>query len=203
MKRWTWAVTIVALGSLACQKESSPPAVARTEIKSMGGSTVEFLPKEGQHPYCLLYTMSEKGIIRQLTMTRENRSIKCEPGKRIYNSSFRIPLEEGKIRAYVIYSDQRIHAGTVAQQLNDLRDKTRVTAMDFRLPGAVAVDMLEFVPQAGGEPVKDAVVGTTDLQEGGSVEASETEAEQPSAAPAAAPTAPAAPGDKPSAAPTP
>jgi hypothetical protein len=165
MTRWPWAVMAVALGSAGCQQEQKVVQSARAEVKSLGGSTVEFISKDGQHPYCLLFTVSEKGVIRQLTMTRENRSIRCESGKRIYNSSFRIPVEEGKIRAYIFFSDQRIQAGSVAQQLYDLRDKPRVTAMDFRLPGSVAVAQLEYTPQPGGEAVPDAVVGTTDLAE--------------------------------------
>lgn len=163
MTRWISAVAVVALGAVGCQQEQKPASPARAELKAVSGSTMEIIPKEGQHPYCMLFTVSEKGIIRQLTMTRENRSIKCDPGKRIYNSSFRVPVEEGKIRAYIFFSDQRIQAGSVAQQLYDLRDKQRVTAMDFRLPGSVAVEMLEFAPKAGGEPVTGAVVGTTDL----------------------------------------
>jgi len=173
MTRWTGAVAVVALMSAGCQQQQKPAVVARAELKAMGGSTVEFLPKEGQHPYCLLYTVSEKGVIRQLTMTRENRSIKCDAGKPIYNSSFRVPVEEGKIRAYIFFSDQRINAGSVAQQLYDLRDKPRLTAMDFRLPGSVSMEMLEFTPQAGGEPVTGAVVGSKDI----AVEAPADEAE--------------------------
>ena len=46
--------------------------------------------------------------------------------------------------------------------------------MDFRLPGSVSLEMLEFTPQAGGEPVTGAVVGTTDIAEGGQ-EGSQTE----------------------------
>jgi hypothetical protein len=156
-------VAVVALGLMGCQQEQKPAIATRAEIKTLSGSTVEFVPKDGQHPYCMLFTVSEKGIIRQLTMTRENRSIKCDAGKRIYNSSFRVPVEEGKIHAYIFFSDQRIQAGSVAQQLYDLRDKPRVSAMDFRLPGSVAVEMLEFTPKAGGEPVTGAVVGTTEL----------------------------------------
>ncbi|WP_199243165.1 hypothetical protein [Vitiosangium sp. GDMCC 1.1324] len=189
MTRWLCTVAVVALGVLGCQGEQKPAASARAELKALGGSTVEFIPKDGQYPYCLLFTVSEKGVIRQLTMTRENRSIKCDAGKRIYNSSFRIPSEEGKVRAYVFFSDQRIQAGSVAQQLYDLRDKQRVTAMDFRLPGAVAMEMLEFTPQAGGDPVTGAVVGTTDIAEGGQSEL-EAEAEEPGvdlAPPTAAP----------------
>ncbi len=175
MTRWIGAVAVVALGVVGCQQEQKQAVAPRAEIKTLSGSTVEFIPKEGQYPYCMLFTVSEKGIIRQLTMTRENRSIKCDAGKRIYNSSFRVPVEEGKVRAYILFSDQRIQAGSVAQQLYDLRDKKRVTAMDFRLPGSVTVEMLEFTPKAGGDPVTGAVVGTTDLAEGGQAEGSQTE----------------------------
>jgi hypothetical protein len=179
---------VVALGVVGCQQQQKPAVAPRAEIKTLSGSTVEFIPKEGQHPYCMLFTVSEKGIIRQLTMTRENRSIKCDAGKRIYNSSFRVPVEEGKIRAYIFFSDQRIQAGSVAQQLEDLRDKPRVTAMDFRLPGSVMVEMLEFTPKAGGEPVTGAVVGTTDIAEGGTQtdEAEVEESGQDAAPPAEA-----------------
>jgi hypothetical protein len=176
-------VAVVALGVVGCQQEQKPAIATRAELKTLSGSTVEFIPKDGQHPYCMLFTVSEKGIIRQLTMTRENRSIKCEPGKRIYNSSFRIPVEEGPVRAYIFFSDQRIQAGSVAQQLYDLRDKQRVTAMDFRLPGSVSVEMLQFTPKAGGEPVTGAVVGTTDIAEG-STQAEEADVEEPGQQPA-------------------
>jgi hypothetical protein len=169
------AVAVVALGTVGCTQQQKPAATARAELRTVSGSTMEIIPKEGQYPYCMLFTVSEKGIIRQLTMTRENRSIKCDAGKRIYNSSFRVPVEEGKVRAYILFSDQRIQAGSVAQQLYDLRDKPRLTAMDFRLPGSVSVEMLEFTPQPGGEPVTGAVVGTTDLAEGGQAEGSQTE----------------------------
>ncbi len=177
MTRWPWAVAVVALGVVGCQKEK-PAVPTRAELRSLGGSTVEFIPKEGQYPFCLLYTVSEKGIIRQLTMTRENRSIKCDAGKRIYNSSFRIPVEEGKVRAYIFFSDQRINAGSVAQQLYDLRDKERVSAMDFRLPGSVSIETLDFTPQAGGDPVSGSVTGTTDISEAETVEGAPAEAEE-------------------------
>lgn len=203
MTRWISAVAVVALGAVGCQPEQKPVVPARAELKAVSGSTMEIIPKEGQHPYCMLFTVSEKGIIRQLTMTRENRSIKCEAGKRIYNSSFRVPVEEGKIRAYIFFSDQRINAGSVAQQLFDLRDKQRVSAMDFRLPGSVAVEMLEFTPKAGGEPVSGAVVGTTDITEGGPGDANaadeaEVEEQGSQAAPAnTGSTTPKAAGDSP------
>jgi hypothetical protein len=179
MTRWTWAVAVVVLSMVGCEQSQKPALPARAELRTLGGSTIELVPKEGQHPYCLVFTVSEKGIIRQLTMTRENRSIKCEAGKRIFNSSFRVPLEEGKVKAYIFFSDQRIQAGSVAQQLYELQGKPRVTAMDFRLPGAVAVEMLEFTPQEGGEPVTGSQVGTTGVPMDAPVEGAAAAEEEP------------------------
>jgi hypothetical protein len=120
---------------------------------------MEVVPNEGQLPYCLLYTVSQKGVIRQLTMTRENRSIKCDAGKPIANSSFRVPVQEGPVKVYVIFSNERVQAGSVAQQLFELQGRERITGMDFRLPGQAFVEMLEFIPEEGGAPVTGEVVG--------------------------------------------
>jgi hypothetical protein len=119
---------------------------------------MEVVPTEGQLPYCLLYTVSQKGVIRQLTMTRENRSIKCPAGRPIANASFRVPLEEGPVKVYILFSDQRVQAGSVAQQLFELQGRDRITGMDFRLPGQAFVEMLEFTPEEGGAPVTGGVV---------------------------------------------
>jgi hypothetical protein len=127
-------------------------------VRKVSGATMEIVPTEGQHPYCLVYTVSQKGIIRQLTMTRENRSIKCEAGRPIANTSFRVPSQEGPVKVYIFFSDQRVQAGSVAQQLFELQGRERVTAMDFRLPGQAAVEMLEFAPEEDGAPVTGGVV---------------------------------------------
>jgi hypothetical protein len=150
------AVLVVGVG---CSKADKAEVPARAQIRKVSGATMEVVTNDGQLPYCLLFTVSEKGIIRQLTMTRENRSIKCDAGKPIANTSFRVPTQEGKVKVYVIFSDQRIQAGSVAQQLYELRDRPRVTGMDFRLPGQAFVESLEFVPEEGGAPVTGGVVG--------------------------------------------
>lgn len=157
MTRWPWVVAVLALG-VGCNK-GTEATHSRAEVRKVSGSTIEVVPNEGQLPYCLLYTVSQKGIIRQLTMTRENRSIKCDAGKPIANSSFRVPLEEGTVKVYVIFSDQRIQAGSVAQQLFELQGRERVTGMDFRLPGQAFVELLEFTPEEGGAPVTGGRVG--------------------------------------------
>lgn len=157
MTRWTWALAVVALGA-GCSEGPKTPQPKRAELRSLGGTTVEVVPQAGQLPYCLLYTLSEKGVVRQLTMTRENRSIKCDAGKPIANTSFRIPANEGKVRAYIIFSDDRIQAGPVAQQLYELKDHERISAMDMRLPGRVFVETLDYSPQPDSPPVTGGMV---------------------------------------------
>ncbi|MFP2907451.1 hypothetical protein ACLESD_20855 [Pyxidicoccus sp. 3LFB2] len=161
MKRWSAVLAVVALCA-GCddKKSSSSDRPTRAQLRKTGAATVEVIPSEGQLPYCMLYTVSEKGIIRQLTLTRENRSIRCDPNKPIANTSFRIPAQEGKVRMYIFFSDDRVPAGPVAQQLYDLRGQERINAMDLRLPGRVFVETLEFSPEDSAPPVTGAVVGS-------------------------------------------
>ena len=158
MTRWSWAVAVLALG-VGCSKGSEAPPT-RAQVRKVSGSTMEVVPTEGQLPYCLLYTVSQKGVIRQLTMTRENRSIKCDANKPIANTSFRIPAQEGPVHVYIIFTNERVQAGSVAQQLFELQGRDRVTGMDFRLPGQASVERLDFTPEEGGTPVTGGVVGT-------------------------------------------
>lgn len=158
MTRWSWAVAVLVLvaGCTDDKNKSGPPA--RAQLRKVSGSTIEIVPTEGQLPYCLVYTVSQKGIIRQLTMTRENRSIKCEAGRPIANTSFRVPTQEGPVKVYILFSDQRVQAGSIAQQIMDKQGQERMTAMDFRLPGQAFLERLEFTPEEGGTPVTGAVV---------------------------------------------
>jgi hypothetical protein len=158
MKRWTWALAVVALFT-GCQDGAKPPSAKRTELRNLDGSTVEFITTPGQLPYCLLFTVSEKGVVRQLTMTRQNLSIKCDPGAPIGRTTFRIPTEEGKVFAYVFYSDQKLVAGTVAQQIYEHEQGGRLNAMNFRLPGQVQMETLEFTPQKSPAPTVGTMVG--------------------------------------------
>ncbi|WP_205525484.1 hypothetical protein [Pyxidicoccus trucidator] len=159
MKRWSAVLAVVALCA-GCDDKKSSDRPTRAQLRKTGAATVEVVPSEGQLPYCMLYTVSEKGVIRQLTLTRENRSIRCDPNKPIANTSFRIPAQEGKVRMYIFFSDDRIPAGPVAQQLYDLRGQERINAMDLRLPGRVFVETLEFSPEESAPPVTGAVVGS-------------------------------------------
>lgn len=146
MKRWS-AVLAIAAVSASCQDRLQDDKPTRAQIRKTGPATMEVIPSDGQLPYCMLYTVSEKGVIRQLTLTKENRSIRCDAKKPVANTSFRIPTQEGKVKVYVFFSDDRIPAGPVAQQLYDLRAQEHISAIDLRLPGRVHVEMLDFVPE--------------------------------------------------------
>lgn len=190
MTRWAWAVAVLVLvaGCTDDKPKSGPPA--RAQLRKVSGSTIEIVPTEGQLPYCLVYTVSQKGIIRQLTMTRENRSIKCEAGRPIANTSFRVPTQEGPVKVYILFSDQRVQAGSIAQQIMDKQNQDRMTAMDFRLPGQAFIERLEFTPEEGGTPVTGAVVVP-----GGTVEPGTAGGTGGEAAGGAGPAAGGTPGD--------
>jgi hypothetical protein len=167
MKRWSAVLAVVGALCVGCDGKKSSDRPTRAQLRKTGAATVEVIPSEGQLPYCMLYTVSEKGVIRQLTLTRENRSIKCDPNKPVANTSFRIPAQEGKVRMYIFFSDDRIPAGPVAQQLYDLRAQERINAMDLRLPGRVFVETLEFSPEESAPSVTGAVVGSHGEVDGG------------------------------------
>jgi hypothetical protein len=136
------------LGSslLACACENrAVPVTHRVELRPTSGELVELVPKEGSPPYCLVYSIAEHGTIRQLTMNDENESFDCPPGVPIGNIAFRIPKKEGKARIYAIFSDQKLSAATVAQQINDL-GTPNFSTLDLRVPGKAVSDVIEYTP---------------------------------------------------------
>lgn len=132
---------------VGCRPGSEPRPSARVELRKVSGSSIELVPTQGQQPYCLVFSTSEHGTVRQLTMTRENRSVPCEAGKPIMGTSFKIPVEEGKVRLTLFLSSQKLSAASVAQQVLDNKDKPRWSPIDLRLPGNVFAQVLEFTPE--------------------------------------------------------
>lgn len=125
-----------------------PDIPKRAELKILGPTTVEIIPQPGQYPNCLLYTVSEKGVNRQLTMTLEDESVPCEAGTPIGGVPYKVPKSEGKVRIYVIFSDRPLKGSSVAQQLNEMANSGKpLTAMDLRAPGNATIETLEFLPQ--------------------------------------------------------
>jgi hypothetical protein len=92
-----------------------------------------------------VYSIAERGTIRQLTMNEENESFDCPPGVAIGGTSFRIPKAEGKARIFIIFSDQKLGAATVAEQINDL-GTPNFSTLDLRVPGKAVTDVIEYTP---------------------------------------------------------
>jgi len=146
----------VALALLAgCTRNNAP--TQRVELRRISGDTVQLVPGEGQLPYCLVFTHSGKGVVRQLTMSKNNVSVKCGPGEPVLGQAYRIPVEEGPVKIHVFFSDQRLEAASVANQLNDMANPS-FNPIDFRLPGKVVVETIDFVPSQSNEPVPGQLV---------------------------------------------
>lgn len=149
---------LLAVGFLSgCPEKRSP--LRRAELHRLGGNTIELVPTEGQLPYCLIFTTSGRGVIRQLTMTRENRSVPCEAGKAIGGTTYRIPIDEGAIKVVIFFSDRKLNATSIAEQIVEMTGRSSFNAMDLRLPGQVNTEVLEFSPEEAPSPTVGGIVG--------------------------------------------
>jgi hypothetical protein len=135
---------VLGFSLVACESRASP-ASHRVELRKQPGDLVELVPKEGIPPFCLVFSIAERGTIRQLTMNESNDSFDCPAGAPIGNTSFRIPKSEGKARIYAIFSDQKLLATTVATQISDL-GTPNFSTLDLRVPGKVVSDVIEYTP---------------------------------------------------------
>jgi len=154
---------LVALGATVlvggCSKAPPAAPAPRMEIRRVTGNTVQFIPAPDQLRYCLIYTTSEKGVTRQLTMTAGNTSVPCPPGDPVLGLRYRIPADEGRVRVHVLYSDQRLDAAQVALQVVEMVKPT-FNPMDLRVPGHVILDTQDFVPIEEPSPTVGEVLVT-------------------------------------------
>jgi hypothetical protein len=140
------AALLLAALLAACSK--NPDAAAkRASIQAMGPASIRILPAPQQYPWCLAYTVSEKGVIRQLTMSQSNESLPCKAGEAIGDTTYAIPPAEGKVRVYVIFSDRKLDALPIGAQVHEMAKSPAFSAMDLRAPGLVLMETLDFTPQ--------------------------------------------------------
>ena len=144
------ALAGVALLLLAGCTRSRPPT-QRVQLRRISGDTVQVVPTGGQLPYCLVFTQSQKGVVRQLTMSKSNQSVKCPAGDPVLGLTYRIPVEEGPVKIHTFFSDQRLEAVSVANQLAEMQNPS-FNPIDFRLPGKVVVEAIDFIPSETNEP---------------------------------------------------
>jgi hypothetical protein len=149
-------VTCLAVALLgACARSTTP--VHRFELRRISGDTVQIVPAAGQMQYCLVFTQSAKGLVRQLTISKNNTSVHCATGEPVLGQTYRIPAEEGPVKIHVFFSDQRLEAASVANQLNEM-STVNFNPINFRLPGNVIVDTVDFTPSETNEPAPGKLV---------------------------------------------
>jgi hypothetical protein len=140
------SVALSAALSLACSTPKEQPK-PRAELRKVGPSTVEVLPAPGQLPYCLLFSTSETGVTRQLTMNFEDMSVPCEAGSPVGGVPYKIPVSDGKTRIHILFSDRALKASSLAQQIGEIASTNPAfKAMDLRAPGQLLTESLEFTP---------------------------------------------------------
>ena len=130
----------------ASSQRAPPAGAGRATLQAVGPASIKILPSERQPPYCLAFTVAEKGAVRQLTMTPTNESIPCSAGEPVGGTEYRIPPSEGKVRVYVVFSDRKLDATPIGLQVHELGRGVGLTAMDLRAPGQVLLETLEFDP---------------------------------------------------------
>ena len=138
---------VLLSAAVACKSDPKPENAPRALLREVGPSLVEIAPKEGQPPFCLAFTAAQNGVVRQLTMSPENESLRCDANRPIGDTTYRIPPAEGAVQVYVVLSDQVLDAGSVGDGLHSaVRAGRRATAMDLRAPGQVLLERLEYSP---------------------------------------------------------
>jgi hypothetical protein len=140
-------LALVLAALLAACSKSPDAATKRASIQVMGPASIRIIPAAQQYPWCLAYTVSEKGVIRQLTMSQSNESLECKAGEAIGDTTYAIPPAEGKARIYVIFSDRKLEALPIGAQVHEMAKSPAFTAMDLRAPGLVLMETLEFTPK--------------------------------------------------------
>jgi hypothetical protein len=151
MRRALVLSLVVGLGCTPAKPAAGPHKAA---LRRTSGTTFELLPAEGQFEHCLAYTVSGKGLFRQLTMSRANESFHCPAGQRVGGHAYRVPLSEGPVKVIVLFSSDPVNAGSVSQQLLELPNPRAFSALSLRLPGQAAVELLDFAPEEEAAPTE-------------------------------------------------
>jgi len=147
------ALVVSLVLGLACSPSTPPPA-PKVALHRTGGTTFQLVPTEGQFEHCLAYTVTQKGLFRQLTMSRKNESYHCPAGKPVGNHAYRVPLSEGPVKVIVLFSSIELNAASVSQQLLELPNPRAFRAIDLRMPGSAALELLDFTPEEDVAPTE-------------------------------------------------
>jgi hypothetical protein len=147
MTRALYAATLLftLFIAIACKPSAPSESAApkRATIRAATGGTIEVLPAAGQLPFCVLFTVSERHVVRLLTMNEAGVAVPCEAGAPIGGVTYRLPATDGAAKVLVVFADRAVEAKGIAAQIREVTDKGGTpTAMDLRAPGAVTLEIL-------------------------------------------------------------
>jgi hypothetical protein len=139
-----WIVAALIVAGIGC--EPSRASVGRASLVRQGPSLFQVVPAPEQQAYCSIFTVSEAGVARQLTMSRDNLAFDCPAGRAVGYRTWRAPADEGPVRVLVFFTNTKLNAASIAQQLIELKDPRRASLLDMRIPGTASLETLEFTP---------------------------------------------------------
>jgi hypothetical protein len=155
-------VALLMAATLSCAKADRVPT-KRATLHRTGGTTLELVPQGEQLPFCLVYSVSRSGLTRQLTMSPTNESFECTSNRPIGGHTYKIPMSEGPVRLYVLFTSQRVNAASVSQQMLEAPQRQNLSILDFRLPGQATLESFDFSPEEDVEPALGILLDGTGL----------------------------------------
>jgi hypothetical protein len=130
-----------ALGGFGCKKA---PLVHPAEVRRVNADEIEIVPRPGAPPKCVAFSVSDQGVVRTLVMAEDIFSLDCPPGKpaALDGKPIYVPANEGKARIIVVFSDERLEAARIQNQVWDLRQKRDLGPRDIRVPEHAIADVI-------------------------------------------------------------
>ncbi len=144
---WPFLLAVPLLAAACADKPA--PSSARATISAAGGQW-SVTPSAGQLPYCLVVESRGSEVVRALPVSEEGQSVPCAAGAPIGGKTWPQPTRDIGLKAFIVFSDRPLKADSVADQIRSRLDEgphARVTSMDLRAPGQVALETLDIPPR--------------------------------------------------------
>src|SRR5256885_4043367 len=77
-----WMLLALLLAVSGC-KSGSSQHTERVQLRKLDGELIELLPLAALPANCLVFSVSQSGVVRELTKNAERTSIECAPGRAI------------------------------------------------------------------------------------------------------------------------
>ncbi len=135
---------LAALIGLGCTKRSPPVAQERVSLVRRGATQFSLIPKAGQFPYCVAFSLGSDRTVRQLTLASDDRSPACPAGVPIGGVQFQLLPLASPARILVVFSSEAVKVSSIGRQVDALQKRETIAAYDLRIPGEATLQTLHF-----------------------------------------------------------